>query len=163
MRFIHGHNNRGMDRSGPRKTHYVVEDRGYDAPCWIWQLGLVQPNSHGAGGYGKVQTKGRTTLAHRWYYEQASGPIPKGMQLDHLCRQRDCVRPDHLEPVTPLENTRRSRSSKLTLSEAREVEKLARDGLSSYKIAPMFGVSRQTVDLIRRNGADAPRRQVRAT
>lgn len=159
MRFIVGHNNRGMDRSGPRKVQYVPGDRGYSTPCWIWQRTKIQPNPKGgAGGYGKTRYKGKEYLAHRLYYELANGPIPAGMQLDHLCKQRDCVNPAHLEPVTPLENTRRSGATKLSTDQAEEIERLAQSGLSSYKIAPMFGVSRQTVDLIRRNGADGPRR-----
>jgi hypothetical protein len=157
MRFIRGHNNAGMDRSGARKTHYFEEERGYDTPCWTWQLIKTQPGKGGLGGYGKITVKGKNFLAHRWYYEQAHGPIPEGLQLDHLCQNRDCVNPDHMEPVTPLENTRRSRSSKLTLEQAQEIERLAQSGLSSYKIAPRFGVTRQTVDLIRKNGADGPR------
>lgn len=46
--------------------------------------------------------------AHRVSYEAFRGPVPKGLQVDHLCRVRDCINPWHLEPVTPLENTRRS-------------------------------------------------------
>jgi hypothetical protein len=157
VRFIAGHNNRGMDRSGPRKVHYVEEDRGYITPCWIWQLRLTLPNHRSDGGYGKLRHKGREYLAHRFYYQQAKGPVPEGLELDHLCRVRSCVNPDHLEPVTRLENMRRSGSSKLTIEQAREIERLCAQGLSSYKIAPMFGISRQTVDLIRKNGADGPR------
>jgi hypothetical protein len=152
MRFIRGHNSAGVDRSGARKTHYLEEERGYETPCWTW---LLRKSKH---GYGNVRVKGKDLLAHRWYYEQARGPIPEGLQLDHLCQNRDCVNPDHMEPVTPLENTRRSRSSKLTLEQAQEIERLAKTGLSSYKIAPRFGVSPQTVRLIRKNGADGPRR-----
>lgn len=152
MRFIRGHNNVGMDRSRPRTTHYVVEDRGYVTPCWTWQL------RKGGTGYGHITVKSNDHLAHRWYYEQAKGPIPDGLQLDHLCRNRDCVNPDHMEPVTPLENTRRSRSMKLTLEQAQEIQRLLATGLSAYKIAPMFGVSTSTVYLIKKNGVNGPRR-----
>jgi hypothetical protein len=48
--------------------------------------------------------------AHRLYYELEKGPIPKGLTLDHLCRVRCCVNPDHLEPVTPVENVMRGES-----------------------------------------------------
>jgi hypothetical protein len=69
--------------------------------CWLWQA-YVQPN-----GYGKFASGSRILYAHRFAYELAVGPIPKGMQIDHLCRVRHCVRPDHLELVTSGENTRR--------------------------------------------------------
>lgn len=60
---------------------------------------------HGPNGYVWV-SRGR--LAHRVAYEQARGPIPEGLELDHLCRNRACVNPDHLEPVTHRENLLRA-------------------------------------------------------
>jgi len=68
--------------------------------CWIW-LGVIQGN--GYGKYGKQ-------LAHRLIYEKAKGTVPNGLQLDHLCRVRSCVNPDHLEPVTQRENILRGDS-----------------------------------------------------
>lgn len=70
--------------------------------CWLWR------GARDSGGYGKFRD-GHTVLvsAHRWAYEALVGPIPAGLQLDHLCRVHLCVNPDHLEPVTPGENTRR--------------------------------------------------------
>ena len=67
------------------------------AGCWIWQGPL---NSH---GYGKSDG----TSAHRRVYEQLVGEIPEGMELDHLCKVRACVRPAHIELVTRKENCRR--------------------------------------------------------
>ena len=69
--------------------------------CWHW-LGWESGN-----GYGKVSWQGRDSMAHRVVYEIAIGAIPEGYLLDHLCRIRCCCNPDHLEPVTPLENTLR--------------------------------------------------------
>lgn len=72
-----------------------------DAGCWLWTASLD------GAGYSKIRVDGRLFNAHRWYYEMINGPIPKGLQLDHLCRVRRCVNPDHLEPVTQQENIRR--------------------------------------------------------
>lgn len=61
-----------------------------------------------ATGYAKKSHEGRMRLAHRLVYTALAGDIPDGLQLDHLCRVRHCVNPDHLEPVTQSENNRRS-------------------------------------------------------
>lgn len=66
--------------------------------CWLW-TGYI-----GRGGYGYTSTG---ALAHTHVYVREVGPVPEGHQLDHWCRRRNCVRPEHLEPVTPGENTRR--------------------------------------------------------
>lgn len=89
--------------------------------CWVWTGAL------GDDGYGRFGDQSRTRMAHRWAYEHCVGPIPAGLQLDHLCHTRDiaacvasgsclhrrCVNPDHLEPVTRLENVRRGANATL--------------------------------------------------
>jgi hypothetical protein len=72
--------------------------------CWLW-LGFSDGK-----GYGRLELMGRPHLAHRVGYELFKGPIPDGLVLDHLCKNPFCVNPDHLEPVTMGENTRRGRS-----------------------------------------------------
>lgn len=71
--------------------------------CWLWTASVDR------GGYGKFRhsTDSGWVRAHRWAYEHLVGPIPNGLVIDHLCRVRNCVNPDHLEPVTNRENTLR--------------------------------------------------------
>jgi site-specific DNA-cytosine methylase len=76
--------------------------------CWLWRGAL---NEHGYGIFGREASKD-TVRAHRWAFENVVGQIPDGLDLDHLCRVRHCVRPDHLEPVTNQENTRRGVESR---------------------------------------------------
>lgn len=71
--------------------------------CWEWTA------SRQANGYGQFWRGGGVKIvAHRLAWELTNGPVPDGMQLDHLCRNRGCCNPSHLEVVTPRENTLRS-------------------------------------------------------
>ncbi len=75
--------------------------------CWEW---LGAPDSQGYGRIRETGKYGRTLSAHRVSYEMFVGPIPRGLVLDHLCRNHICVRPDHLEPVTNAVNVMRGDS-----------------------------------------------------
>lgn len=73
------------------------------AGCWEWNRGQDR------GGYGQFMlTGGRIVKAHQFAYELHKGPVPIGMELDHLCRNRRCVNPEHLEAVTHQVNILRS-------------------------------------------------------
>lgn len=69
--------------------------------CWLWFAARTP------AGYGVMRVGGVPSYAHRLAYEWFVGPIPKGLHIDHLCRVRNCVRPDHLEAVTAAENRAR--------------------------------------------------------
>lgn len=69
--------------------------------CILWLAGTSY------SGYGILRIAGKQYRAHRVAYELAHGPVPDGLVLDHLCRVRSCINPDHLEPVTQLVNVQR--------------------------------------------------------
>jgi HNH endonuclease len=79
----------------PFNTSYAVDP---ETLCWLWTLPL------NGSGYGGTFYAGKRMGAHRASYLMHVGPIPDGFQIDHLCRVRACVNPEHLEPVTRTEN-----------------------------------------------------------
>ena len=96
---------RGGDVSSPRidnLAHYEV-----DGGCWRW-MGAFWRN-----GYGKTSTVIHgTRLAHRAFFQEHRGPIPEGLDLDHLCRNRWCVNPSHLDPTSRATNLRRGHAAR---------------------------------------------------
>ena len=123
-----------LERLGHRVS---VQPRGYETPCWIWTRSLT-PQGYGDGWFDGIHTS-----AHRWAYEQATGYLPPHpCQLDHLCSIPSCCNPDHLDPVLPTENARRSRNAKLTKDQIAAI--LAAD--ESYRtLGKQFGVTHQTI------------------
>ena len=96
----------------------MVDRRGPD-DCWPWTGKLTKTPGH--AGYGVYKLGGKGRQAHRWSWEEANGPIPGGLPLDHRCHNADptcprgdrcqhrrCVNPAHLEPVTARENMQRA-------------------------------------------------------
>lgn len=77
---------------------YVLAEAASVDGCWVWTGHIMK------SGYGRKRVGPKKILAHRFVYERMIGPIPSGLTIDHLCRNRACVRPDHLDPVTAYEN-----------------------------------------------------------
>ncbi|MFI9558856.1 HNH endonuclease signature motif containing protein [Nonomuraea endophytica] len=88
-------------RSGAERSFWQRVER--TSGCWIW-LGPIMEN-----GYGRTVWLGVHQLPHRVAYELAVGPIPLGREIDHACANTRCVRPDHLQAVTRVENQRLAR------------------------------------------------------
>jgi hypothetical protein len=134
LRFIYGHNSR-------KRHRVVVVDTGWSTPCHVWQLSKTR------GGYGQVRNSSAgMSLAHRVSYEEQFGPIPPGLQLDHLCRVRACVNPEHLEVVTSAQNVRRGNKAKLSWQQVAEIR------TSSEKqtvLAARYGVTQGHVSRIK--------------
>jgi hypothetical protein len=93
----------------PATTRFWAKvDKSTFLECWIWTAAKTF-------GYGTFSLKpGHTVRAHRFSYEQTYGPIPEGLQLDHLCRIRHCVNPEHLEAVTGKTNMERGQQARKT-------------------------------------------------
>lgn len=103
-------------KTGTKKVYGTVEERFWayvDASdplgCWRW-TGAIDVQS----GYGRMSVNGTVTYAHRISYELCVGDLDPGLTIDHLCRNRWCVQPLHLEQVTNRENIRRAPKNRVT-------------------------------------------------
>lgn len=122
----------GMHRrtceKGPR---YIVDPV---TGCWDWQWKL------NIGGYGQTNKDGRTLSAHVLFYEETNGPVPEGKVLDHLCRNRRCCNPAHLEPVSFTENIRRGIATYITREQACEIMELY-GTMTGHDVARKFSIT----------------------
>lgn len=153
-KFIHGHHSRLPENQRPAADFdscYTVQPNG----CHTWNV--ISP---GCDGYGAYWIGGRKRKAHRYAYERANGPIPKGMHVDHLCHDpatckggadcphRACVNPEHLAIATHAGNCRRGNRARLDMDKAREVRARFAAGEKGIDIARDLGVRSTTISAI---------------
>jgi hypothetical protein len=108
-----------------------------DFGCWNW-TGALTSNLPGKG-YGRIQVGPKLKLTHRVAYEALVGPIPEGLDLDHLCRNRKCCNPAHLEPVTRRENLLRGDTLTAAHHEGRDCGNLGCKSCRRHHVDPRPG------------------------
>lgn len=108
--------------------------------CWNWTKGVS------GTGYGIAWFEGKLLSAHRLSYTLHKGQIPDKFDIDHLCRNKRCINPDHLEAVSHAENNRRGSSTKLNEMQVRRIKFSLRNGLfTQAMLARFYGVSDRTI------------------
>jgi len=122
--------------------------------CWIWTAQTVR-------GYGRIRMGPLTRIAHRAIYELLVGPIPRGLQCDHICRHPNCVNPEHIRIVSARENTLEARSQSRTAINFRKTHCLRGHALTSENVRLINGRFRQcrACDQLRHDAA--PRKTAR--
>lgn len=111
--------------------------------CWEWTGGTGKKEL-----YGRVWLNGNTITAHSAVYQLLVGEVPKGKELDHLCRNRLCVNPKHLEAVTHAENLRRRVDIKLDFNKVQEIRTMIKAGYKQKIIAEKYGIYPSVVSRI---------------
>ena len=122
----------------------VPQDRGHATKCLIWM------GEKDKDGYGRIKRDGKYVQAH-WVLD---GDPPKGLEKDHLCHQRDCVRPSHLKDVTRAVNTQTRLTSgdsgrKMSYEERMLIQETLQQGVSAAEVARVTGFSRRTIGRIK--------------
>ena len=127
----------------PRLAHedeklYKVNKEG----CWEW-VGSLSWN-----GYGQLKRKGKHLRASRYFYEKYNGKMSNNVVMDHLCKNRKCVNPLHLEAVSLLENIRRGNVPKLKVEEVNNIKIMYKKGRKQKELSQLFNVNQSEISRI---------------
>ena len=110
--------------------------------CWNFTGSLLK------SGYGQIQRNKKSIYIHRYFYEKYKKVVPQGYELDHLCKNKKCVNPLHLEAVTHYENCLRGSATKLTEEIVQNMRNLYKSGWKKIVLARLFKISRAHVGRI---------------
>lgn len=114
-----------------RKKHYIVDSL---TGCWVGQVELLN------NGYHRITVGGVRYQLHRYMYSMHKGSIFPGNVIDHLCKNKRCCNPEHLEQVSPTENIIRGDLGKLTSQDIENIKKLYKAGQSQKEISVSYSV-----------------------
>lgn len=116
--------------------------------CWIWLRGFD------VRGYPQpIYYKGKNIVPYKVLYQEEYGISLEGKEIDHTCRNRRCVNPEHLEIVTHTTNIRRRSITKLSMPQAREIRELYSKGTGQNLLARLYGVTQSVISEIVNNKA----------
>ena len=119
-----------------RLVAYVVDENG----CWLWK------NATDGNGYGHLRENKRSVKAYRFFYERKYGKVPNGLELDHLCKTKLCVNPDHLEPVSHQINMQRA-LAKYSIDDIRFIRDLNVGGFRPSELKDFGRLHKQFSDI----------------
>lgn len=127
--------------------HWIEDADG----CWIWQRARRGKEAKDGGGYGCLKVGSRGESAHKFSYERAHGPVPKGLQLRHQCHKTLCVNPAHLLLGSNHENAQDRLAAdrygkKLTADVVSQIKLLLKRGWTRTQLASYYAVSWSGID-----------------
>lgn len=125
------------------ENRYVVDSK---TGCWNYTMSIAPTT-----GYGQYVIGYKILPAHRYFYEKYRGKVKSGLELDHLCRNRKCCNPSHLEEVSRAENVRRGLLAKLNYEKVKEIRSLYDHGVGQSKLADIFGVNQSQISRVVNN------------
>jgi hypothetical protein len=141
-----------VTKKPPGLRFWFRVDMSDEGGCWTWQgATLSRVNRYGVFNDGQKNA----VLAHRFAFEDVRGPIPEGYVIDHLCRNKSCVRPDHLDAVPFIVNVQRGVSNgethhfaKLNPMKVRMIRAEAAAGATVLNLSTKYGVDRAAIYLV---------------